>query len=611
MLDTARIKKGLTESCKTTQDQIANAQTHADKEKTSFLHAVISLNVANNNQVGRILSSITALPYHHLISSAPSQHAKGLFSPPCAFKWKIFPYAFDVEQNLLTVAIHDPEQINPINNICKFFMISSNIAFTIASKPEIEEALKTHFEIETSKVTNNDVGDKWNQGKPLATLRQPRQTMKLPALKKKPAPAPPSSPANSKPMRSQRRRNERPAKKPVPVDLSHSLISAAALLVGAHLGEESQKLAEVRSKVRYCQLLGAKTGLTPQNMDKLILASWLSGLKNKRQVIKQFSTPYDLEKIIFPDNDPNTVAPPKETQILSLVTCYQELKEEDPETCKDVNLTRRNIRLKWSSSAESQPMLEAFLQLLMDEEFLEKLDKSVGRILIVDPQELTTSNMTAPLSNDGYDINVASTADAARETIARSIPDLIIIDFDLPDENGTTFCQTLKKDPNTATIPIIITMAQEKEKFAADCLRAGADDFMVKPLNLELLFLKVTKLIKTSTNESTKAGVSGSLDDIDFTDMIQILCASNKSMLIILNQENNEGHVFVKQGQIIHASLEEDQGEDAFYKMMRWKHGQFTTKQCAEFPDATIDTSAISLLMEGARIADEMSNPES
>ncbi|MCK5849986.1 MAG: response regulator [Kiritimatiellae bacterium] len=605
MLDTARLKKELTLSCKTTQEQITNAQEHAGRENISFLHAIVSLGIADNSQIGRTLSCITELPYHPLISTKPSLHAKGLLSPPCALNWKVFPYAFNVDQNLLTIAVHDPDQIRQIKNIYKFFLMSFRLAFTIAPESEIEEALKTHFKISSSKTTEDATKDKWNQGKPLATLRQPRQTMKLQSLPEKPKPKDP--PAPSKPMRSQRRRAERPAKKTEAMDLSHSLISAAALLVGAHLGENSQELADIRSRVRYCQLLGAKIGLSPQDLDKIILASWLSGLKNKRQIIKQFVTPYNLEKIIFPDADQNTQQP-KETQILALVTYYQDLKERDPETCKDVNLTRRNLRLMWSSSADDQPMLEAFLQLLMDEEFLAKLDKAVGHILIVDPQEVTTSNMTTPLSNDGYDVNIASTADSAREAIANTAPDLIITDLDLPGENGITFCQTLKKDSNTAMVPVIITISQEKENLAADCLRAGADDFMVKPLNLELLFLKVNKLIKTSTSNSAKTGVSGSLDDIDFTDMIQILCAGNKSMLIVLNQEDNEGHVFVKQGEIIHATLEDDQGEDAFYKMMRWKHGQFTTKECAKFPTATIATSAISLLMEGARIADEMSD---
>ena len=59
-------------------------------------------------------------------------------------------------------------------------------------------------------------------------------------------------------------------------------------------------------------------------------------------------------------------------------------------------------------------------------------------------------------------------------------------------------------------------------------------------------------------------------------------------------------------GSIIHCTLGDKTGEEAFYDLMRWKQGKFTAKPCTEFPPRTITVSVMSLLMEGARRLDEV-----
>ncbi len=66
-----------------------------------------------------------------------------------------------------------------------------------------------------------------------------------------------------------------------------------------------------------------------------------------------------------------------------------------------------------------------------------------------------------------------------------------------------------------------------------------------------------------------------------------------------------EGRVFIEEGDVIHAEVAELTAEAAFHHFMTWYEGEFVTAQCTEFPDRTIHDSAMSLLMEGARLADE------
>jgi hypothetical protein len=113
--------------------------------------------------------------------------------------------------------------------------------------------------------------------------------------------------------------------------------------------------------------------------------------------------------------------------------------------------------------------------------------------------------------------------------------------------------------------------------------------------------------IAADDSAEAKAGISGSLVDMSFTDMIQVLCAGGKSAEIQLVQEDLTASVYLQDGNIVHCDLGGKTGPDAFYELMRWQAGDFTTKQCVEFPEATIASSPMALLMEGARLADEMS----
>jgi two-component system chemotaxis response regulator CheB len=76
-------------------------------------------------------------------------------------------------------------------------------------------------------------------------------------------------------------------------------------------------------------------------------------------------------------------------------------------------------------------------------------------------------------------------------------------------------------------------------------------------------------------------------------------------MEIVLTRGDREGHVFIEDGEVIHAETGDTEGEQAFYTLMQWREGTFTTRQCAAFPVRTIQSSVMSLLMEGARLADE------
>ncbi|WP_417277942.1 diguanylate cyclase domain-containing protein [Celeribacter sp.] len=121
-----------------------------------------------------------------------------------------------------------------------------------------------------------------------------------------------------------------------------------------------------------------------------------------------------------------------------------------------------------------------------------------GRILIADNVPTNRIILKVKLSSAFYDVTQAPTGQEALKLARETRPNLIILDGDLGDMSGYDACATLKADPLTAHIPVaIITPAQKPEaKIAA--LKAGADEFLSKPLDELTLTARVRALMRAS-----------------------------------------------------------------------------------------------------------------
>jgi len=133
-----------------------------------------------------------------------------------------------------------------------------------------------------------------------------------------------------------------------------------------------------------------------------------------------------------------------------------------------------------------------------------------------------------------------------------------------------------------------------------------------KPIDQEMLFLKLRKFVvrpetreDSATGSGPEGGVAGSLSDMSFADLIQMVTASGKTMSIALTTKEGRGEVVVLNGDVVHATAGDKEGEAAFYQMMRWQEGTFVTSRAANNACRTINAPVMSLLMEGARLADE------
>ena len=134
-------------------------------------------------------------------------------------------------------------------------------------------------------------------------------------------------------------------------------------------------------------------------------------------------------------------------------------------------------------------------------------------MLIANDQEWSARSLESLLSAEGYSILRAFTGAQALKQVESTVPDLIILDRQMPDLDGAEVCRRLRSDPRVGRItPIIITTAgQAGRAQKAEAYEAGAWDFFGQPIDPEILLFKVRTFLEAK--QAIEEGVAEALLD--------------------------------------------------------------------------------------------------
>ncbi|MBU0664625.1 MAG: response regulator [Proteobacteria bacterium] len=123
--------------------------------------------------------------------------------------------------------------------------------------------------------------------------------------------------------------------------------------------------------------------------------------------------------------------------------------------------------------------------------------KMSGNILIVDDEEKNRKLLKVLMQSQGYQTDEAGDGEQALERVRENQPDVILLDVMMPKMDGFEVCRRLKGSPDTAHIPILmITMLTERADRLTG-IKAGADDFLSKPVDFEETTLRVKNALYT------------------------------------------------------------------------------------------------------------------
>ena len=128
---------------------------------------------------------------------------------------------------------------------------------------------------------------------------------------------------------------------------------------------------------------------------------------------------------------------------------------------------------------------------------LDSLDSGKRKVLIVDDDSEIVELISDVLSRDGrFEIKTAASGYEAGIQTEQFRPDLILLDYMLPDVNGNVVCHTIRKNPEFENIKIIIVSGVIKKDEIDQLLKSGAEDFIKKPFNILELSEKVATILE-------------------------------------------------------------------------------------------------------------------
>ena len=157
---------------------------------------------------------------------------------------------------------------------------------------------------------------------------------------------------------------------------------------------------------------------------------------------------------------------------------------------------------------------------IMDEEILSEspvivdLPKAGRRqcIIIVEDDTEIRDYLSSELSTD-YDIIACDNGKSGLTEVLKNIPDLVISDVMMPEMDGNTMCSKIKQNPTTSHVPVILLTAKSRDEDQLEGLEMGADAYILKPFNLEILRRTIVNLIHTHQMLRLKYGRNDQLEE--------------------------------------------------------------------------------------------------
>jgi CheY-like chemotaxis protein len=207
------------------------------------------------------------------------------------------------------------------------------------------------------------------------------------------------------------------------------------------------------------------------------------------------------------------------------------------------------------------------------------------------------------LSKGHWQIHCAGSADAALDLLKRQKMDLVVVDANMPVLDGVQFLGLLGKRFSDVKKVSLTSFADEEHRTA--CLAAGAELFIEKPRS-DGGYKSVHAMLDDLMEWSPQQGFQGMLRRVGLQDVIQMECLGRNSSVLEVYNEHVMGRIYIEEGNIIHAAGGDLTGERALQRLLSLPGGSFELVPFEPPPQRSITGPWEFLLMEAARMRDEM-----
>ena len=134
------------------------------------------------------------------------------------------------------------------------------------------------------------------------------------------------------------------------------------------------------------------------------------------------------------------------------------------------------------------------------------------RLLVVDASSANLGVLDRRLSEAGHAVVIADSAERARDLLQLERPELLLLDWGLPEGGAADLLRVLRDDRRLADLPVIAVTARSDNSAAVAALATGADDYVGKPYDFDLLLARVRRLLCRSATVANLRRANAALD---------------------------------------------------------------------------------------------------
>lgn len=221
------------------------------------------------------------------------------------------------------------------------------------------------------------------------------------------------------------------------------------------------------------------------------------------------------------------------------------------------------------------------------------------KLLLVDDEKFFLEGLQEGLSEfeDVFTTDICFSVDEAIKLFKKNRYDLIVSDIRMPKKSGLDLFEYLRK--NKYRGGFIAMTAYGTPDVLKKIKKLGGLDVILKPFNFAWFRDKILDYL------SEDKGVSGTIDSIDLTSLLQMINLEKKTTAVKVKSKSEEGILYFNKGEIFHAEYGDMEGEEAAYKILNITKGIFSLIKDKGKIKKTINTPLMVLLMNVMKSVDE------
>jgi len=210
----------------------------------------------------------------------------------------------------------------------------------------------------------------------------------------------------------------------------------------------------------------------------------------------------------------------------------------------------------------------------------------------------------------GFRILTAHSGPMTRVVSQRSQPDLVLLSPFTGPPGASELARSIKENPKTMDIPVMILVDSDSSDpdmsmvypTEACASAAASDEDLVK-----IMQAVRNRRRRERVEPEPSSPLEGDLADDTFPDVLEFLFTARKTgRIVVLNGSRRPGHIYVEDGNVVHAELERQSGIDAFNEMCFLTHGRFQFEPEFRSAQRTMSENGLEILLDSARRRDEL-----